>query len=93
MQYGHANIPYILQPDNIPHAGKSLIVHINATFIIKFYFFDMLYVNTPSFHNGFNSSINGYKYTSIFSFGFFGPRIIKVKNMYGVVMHNSGGKL
>jgi len=33
--HGQANLPCVLQPDNIPYAGKSLIVHIKAAFIKK----------------------------------------------------------
>ena len=47
----------------------------------------------PLFHNIFNSSIKGCKYTSILDFGLCEPGITDDKNMYGRVMHMCGGKL
>ena len=47
----------------------------------------------PSFHNIFNSSIKGYKYTSILDFGLCEPGITDDKNTYGRVMYMCGGKL
>ena len=50
-------------------------------------------MSTPSFHKIFNSSIKGYKYTSILDFRLCGPEITYDKNMYGRVMHMCDGKL
>jgi hypothetical protein len=33
IKYGHANFLYVLQPETISYAGKSLIVHIKTAFI------------------------------------------------------------
>ena len=41
--HGQANLPCVLQPDNIPYAGKSLIVDIKATLIRKFFLLETSY--------------------------------------------------
>jgi hypothetical protein len=41
MQYGLASFSCVLQPETIPEAGKSLIVHIKVALIRKFYFLDI----------------------------------------------------
>jgi len=66
LQYEHGSFSCMLQPETIPYAGKSLIVHIKFAFIWKFCFLDTSYVKAPDDHNYFNSSINKQKRTSIF---------------------------
>jgi hypothetical protein len=41
MQYRHASFSFVLQPETITEAGKSLTVHIKATLIRKFCFLDI----------------------------------------------------
>jgi len=53
----------------------------------------MSHVSTPSDHNNFNSSIKGCKYTSILLFGLLGPGMTQFRNIYGLVIHISGGRL
>lgn len=70
MQHGHANFPFVLQPDRLAYVGKSLIVHINDAFIWKFWLFGTSFVSIPLSCNIFNSSIKGLKYALI---TFLGP--------------------
>ena len=41
IQIGYANLSYVIHPDNIPKARKSLMVHINAIIDMKFYFVEI----------------------------------------------------
>jgi len=77
----------------MPYAGKSLMIHIKAALNGKIFFLYTSYVSTPTYHKFFNSSIKGLTKTSSFFPGFFGPGIIIIKNMNGLVMHFHEGKL
>ena len=68
------------------------MVHIRLDLIIKFCLFEISYVKRPD-HNFFKSSIKGSKKTSIQAFGFDGRGIKQVKNIYGLDIHNSNGRL
>jgi len=76
----HANCPLVLHPDNIPYAGKSLMVRISAIFIWNVCPVEISNVSIPISHNCFNSSIRDFKYSSILFLGFFRPGITQVRN-------------
>ena len=69
--------------------------------MLKFCLREITHVSTPSDHNNFNSSIKGCKYTSIkgckytsiLLFGLLGPVMTQFRNIYGLVIHISGGSL
>ena len=52
----------ICQLDNILYIGKSLIVHNNVAFKLKFYSKENLYTCTPLSHSYLSLSIGGWKY-------------------------------
>ena len=93
MQYGQANFPVIMQPDSMPYAGKSFMIHISATLIWKFSFNEISYIATPTSQSIFNSSMSCYRNISILLFGLFSPGIISVKNIYSCLMHINGWRL
>ena len=72
LQQGHANFPLVLHPDRFSYARKSLIVYKIDTCNWNVSFIDASYVSTPFSHNSFNSSIKGYKYTSMSFLGALG---------------------
>ena len=93
IQYGQASLPWVLHPDNIPYAGKSLIVHNRTALSVKFCFRLTSNVGTPMCHKSFSSLINGCRNTSKLFFGWSGPGINKVRNITSLFKHISGGKL
>jgi hypothetical protein len=74
-QYGHANLPFVLQLDSIAYAGKSLIVYSRIACSLKFFFTFVSHVTTPLTQRSYSSSIRGCIYTSMFCPRDFGPEI------------------
>jgi len=64
MQYVHVSFSCMLQLETIRKAGKSLIVHIKATFIRKLCFVDTSSVKVSKDQNCIKLSINGRRQTS-----------------------------
>lgn len=68
-------------PDNIEYAGKSFIVQRSTARIWKFCFSEMTYIIISTCHKYCNSSVNGYKNTSSFSFELCGSSTNTIRNM------------
>ena len=92
-QEGHANSPFVLQPEKYAYAGKSFMVHINAARNWNTSFEDASYACTSTSHNSLSSSTNSSNYTSIAIPGEVGPGITNDRIIDDHFMHSQGGRL
>ena len=58
---GQAKYPLTVQPDKLPYAGKSLIVHNKIAFNVKNYFLYASKASIPTSHKSLRSSTKGAK--------------------------------
>jgi len=93
LHLGHANLVCVFHPDKIPRLGKSLMVHNIAACISNTSLPYESKVLILVFHSSFNSSISGYKYTSISFPGARFPGMIMERMNELCSIHIQGGRL